>query len=220
MGSVFDFGKTAETYDDFYSTDYGKKVDLLEKNLVRHTLAHVPRAKTLELGCGTGHWTRFFRHLGFNVTGVDISVEMLKIAQKRLPNVVCVKADMLDLPFPDESFDNVFAITSFEFVTDRQKAFDEAFRVLKTGGYFLIGALNANSRLGQEKDKSETFKNANFFTPESLTSILRQYGSPRINGAVVLEDGDPVDYYKVLPDKTRIEHGAFLVALVRKSLKS
>ncbi len=217
--SLFNFDNIAATYDDYYKSDFGKKVDLIEKNIVRHMLSGLPRERALEIGCGTGHWTKFFRHLGFDVIGIDISEKMLEQARKRLPQVMCLKADATRLPFADQTFRYVFAITVFEFIEDQQRAFDEAYRVLKTGGYFLIGALNQNSELGQTKDRSETFKNAKFFTPETLRGYLEKFGSPQIRGGVVLENGKILDYYKTLPENTKLEKGAFLVGLVRKSLK-
>jgi len=217
--SLFDFNKIADTYDDYYKTDIGKKVDLIEKNIVRHLLSGLPRERALEIGCGTGHWTKFFRHLGFEVIGIDISEQMLRLARKRLPQVMCIKADATKLPFADETFRYVFAITVFEFIEDQPRAFNEAYRVLKTGGYFLIGVLNQNSELGQNKDRIETFKNAKFFTSSSLRKFLRKFGSPQIRGGVVLEKGRILDYYKTIPENTKLEKGAFLVGLVRKSLK-
>ena len=217
--SLFDFDKIAETYDDYYKTDFGKKVDLIEKNIVRHLLSQLPRGKALEIGSGTGHWTKFFKHLGFDIIGVDISDKMLEIARKKLPNIQFVKADATSLPFDDETFDYVFAITAFEFIENQEKAFQEAFRVLKTGGYFLIGALNLNSELGQHKHESKTFKNAKFFTPQQLEQILKNYGSVSMQGGVVLENGQIIDYYKTLPQHQRLARGAFIAALVRKSLQ-
>ncbi len=216
---LFDFGKIAGTYDDYYKTGFGKKVDLIEKNIVRHLLSHLPRGKALEIGSGTGHWTKFFKHLGFDIIGVDICDKMIEIAKKKLPNIQFIKADATDLPFDDETFDYVFAITVFEFIENQDKAFQEAFRVLKTGGYFLIGALNLNSELGQRKHESETFKNAKFFTPQQLEQILKKYGSVEMQGGVVLQNGEILDYYKTLPKQQRINKGAFIAALVRKSLQ-
>lgn len=42
---------------------------------------HVTGTRALDFGCGTGRSTRFLREVGFNVTGVDVSVDMLQIAR-------------------------------------------------------------------------------------------------------------------------------------------
>jgi predicted TPR repeat methyltransferase len=46
---------------------------------------HVTGRRALDFGCGTGRSTRFLRNLGFNVTGIDISEDMLQIARATDP---------------------------------------------------------------------------------------------------------------------------------------
>ncbi len=215
--SLFDFNKTADRYDKFYDTEYGKKVDQLEKQLVSRLLQGTGRGKTLEIGCGTGHWTLFFKELGFKITGIDIAEKMLEIARQKLPDTECLVADATALPFDNESFDNVFTITTFEFIEAQDKAFAQAFRVLKKGGYFLIGGLNLNSELGQNKANDETFRDAKFFTAEQLQEILSNFGKiVEIDGCVIIENGQIIDNEQILPRQDRLKNGAFLAALVQK----
>jgi SAM-dependent methyltransferase len=47
---------------------------------------HVTGTRALDFGCGTGRSTRFLRKLGFNVTGADISEDMLRIARATDPS--------------------------------------------------------------------------------------------------------------------------------------
>ena len=57
------------------------------------------------MACGTGLLTR---HLRGEVTGLDRSEEMLKIARKRVPEATFIRGDAFNLPFPNSSFDRVF----------------------------------------------------------------------------------------------------------------
>jgi len=68
-----------------------------------HTL---PPARTLDVACGTGFITQ---HLPGELTGLDQSDAMLEIASERLPEATFVLGDAIDLPFPDDSFERVFA---------------------------------------------------------------------------------------------------------------
>src|SRR5271169_6802885 len=47
---------------------------------------HVTGKRVLDFGCGTGRSSRFLRKLGFSVTGVDISDDMLRIARAKDPS--------------------------------------------------------------------------------------------------------------------------------------
>jgi ubiquinone/menaquinone biosynthesis C-methylase UbiE len=69
-------------------------------------VAGLPPARTLDVACGTGFVTR---HLRGEVTGLDQSEGMIAIARERLPEAIFVVGDALDLPFPDGSFERVFA---------------------------------------------------------------------------------------------------------------
>ena len=69
-------------------------------------LAALPPARTLDVACGTGFLTQ---HIQGDITGLDQSERRLEIARLRLPGATLLTGDALDLPFPDESFDRVFA---------------------------------------------------------------------------------------------------------------
>jgi demethylmenaquinone methyltransferase/2-methoxy-6-polyprenyl-1,4-benzoquinol methylase len=69
-------------------------------------LSELPRARTLDVACGTGYLTRW---LPGEVTGLDQSEGMLAEARSRLPEAELVRADALDrLPFVDGAFERVF----------------------------------------------------------------------------------------------------------------
>ena len=70
--STFDFDPLAETYDRWYDTAEGAMYDRLEKQAVAELLfENTHGKKLLDVGCGTGHWSRFFMHLFVYSRGVD-----------------------------------------------------------------------------------------------------------------------------------------------------
>ncbi|MDB4583938.1 class I SAM-dependent methyltransferase [Draconibacterium sp.] len=92
----------AAEYDNYYHTGYGKKIDKIEKEILLIHLKNLQKNSLQELGCGTGHWTRFFSDWGFQVTAVDNSDAMLKIARsKKMANAQFLHADIARLPLPD-----------------------------------------------------------------------------------------------------------------------
>ncbi len=74
-------------YDDVsrsgaYATlEFANTYYLAYRDLPAIISEHVTGAKALDFGCGTGRSTRFLRKLGFDVTGVDVAQDMLRIAR-------------------------------------------------------------------------------------------------------------------------------------------
>jgi ubiquinone/menaquinone biosynthesis C-methylase UbiE len=212
--NVFKDLQIAQKYDLYYQTSLGESVDRIEKGLIKGYLDSVLSREMLELGCGTGHWTQFFCEEGFRVTGVDESDAMLK--QARAKNIAAagfLKADAGKLPFPDQSFSVVSSVTMIEFVDDPERVFYEIDRVLKPGGHFLCGWLNALSEPAKRKDNDETFRHARFYTPEEIGRFLERFGQPHLSYGV---------YYSPefeLLDGTTIQNSvqpAFIASLVQK----
>ncbi len=216
----YNFDTEAENYDDYYSDSPGREIDLLEKELVSRFVDDFHKAEILEIGCGTGHWTRFFSDKGFRIHGLDISEKMLEKARnKEIPNARFTLGRAEDLPFDDHSFANIVCITTLEFVDDLDKALDEIDRVLKPGGLLMIGALNENSFLGKHKDEFEVFRDARFFTGPFLHTYLSRFGKPEIKGCVVQDErGNILDLQPgSLSEEERVKSGAFLAGIVKKT---
>lgn len=97
------------------------------------------RAAVLDLGCGNGVKTaRLARR--FDVFGVDISEEQLRLARARVPGAKFVQADFAELDVPAESLDAVTAFYSIVHVPRDQHAdlFARIERWLRPGGLFLV----------------------------------------------------------------------------------
>jgi SAM-dependent methyltransferase len=95
-------------------------------------------ARVLDLGCGDGTKTHRLAEL-FDVVGVDISPEQLRLARAAAPEVTFVEADFTELDFAAETFDAVTAFYSMMHVPrDRHlELFGTVLRWLKPGGLFL-----------------------------------------------------------------------------------
>lgn len=74
-------------YDLLYKDkDYNKEINFIIKILNHY---HQPNKNILELGCGTGKHAQLLQQHGYNIFGIDISKEMVKIAQKlKVPSLV------------------------------------------------------------------------------------------------------------------------------------
>ncbi len=79
----FDFDSVADAYDMWYETAEGAMYDRLEKKAIsKYLLRNVQGRKLLEIGCGTGHSSRFFGEHGFEVMAVDVSQCMVILCAK------------------------------------------------------------------------------------------------------------------------------------------
>lgn len=101
-----------------------------------------PTDKVLEIGCGTGLFTRKVHELtGAHVVATDVSEELLSIARKEYPDGEFVIADAMKLQFPNASFDVVFGSSILHHL-DFEKVMPELFRVLKPGGRVVFAEPN------------------------------------------------------------------------------
>ena len=142
----FDDRDLVASYESWYETT-GRRADELEKQLLDELLAEFPAVETvLEVGCGTGHFSRWFEARGLHVVGADLSMEML-VEFRRLQGPPCVRGRAERLPFASRSVDLVAFITTLEFVADVGRTLSEACRVARRG--ILVGALNRHSLIGR-----------------------------------------------------------------------
>jgi SAM-dependent methyltransferase len=95
-------------------------------------------ARVLDVGCGSGLFAQYAAARGCHVTGFDASEPLLAIARRRTPGADFHQGDMEDLPFPDEHFDTVTGINSFQYAADPCRAVAEARRVVKAGGQVIL----------------------------------------------------------------------------------
>ena len=177
-------------YEDWYETLLGRAVDGAERRAFLRLLEPRVGERVLEVGCGTGHWTKWLREgLGMRVVGLDLSEGMLAVAKGRLPEVPLVRGDATSLPFKDGSFDVVVAVTVLEFVPEPKKVLDEMWRCVRPGGRMAVGALHEGSSLARRRRKRASevrtvFSHAHFFGYDELKELLRHYGPVRIGECV------------------------------------
>lgn len=110
---------------------------------------HAGRYKTvLDLGCGTGFSSFLLSKREFKVTGLDISDKFLAVMKpKESKNLKFIVGDILNLEFPDRSFDVVTSHEVIEHITNIEKALNEMTRIVKKGGRIIIVSPNLGSPL-------------------------------------------------------------------------
>jgi len=136
-----------QEYDAWYATRRGRWIGEEEYRLLQSLLEPRAEETLLDVGCGTGWFTRRFAtdDAGW-VVGADIDLDMVRFATKHSPRSISyVAADARRLPFRDGSFDLVVSVTALCFVQDETQALAEMLRVARRR--VVLGLLNRHSLL-------------------------------------------------------------------------
>ncbi|MCS6857587.1 MAG: class I SAM-dependent methyltransferase [Sandaracinaceae bacterium] len=181
-------------YDDFSATydcqrnrSYHQLIDDIEFAAIE---ALAQGKNVLEVGCGTGLLLERVARIARSAEGVDLSPRMLEHAKRKGLNVR--EGDARDLPYPDESFDLVYAFKVFPHIQEIEKAFMEMVRVTRKGGHFVFDVYNRYS----------------------LRALARFLGGPRPIGTRHKEDDiftrweSPIRAIARLPSSVRVERVA------------
>jgi len=200
-------------YNAWYDTPRGAWIGETEFALARRELAIHPGETLLDVGCGTGWFTRHFAADGLISTGLDPNPEWLIYARARSDSSIrWVDGDAQHLPFAGEQFDRVLSIAALCFVADERQAVAEILRV--TRRRFAIGWLNRASLLYRQKADSGAYRGATWHTVGEVRSFFA--GLPvknlSLTSAVFLPGGSPVAkaMERLLPN--RLPWGALLIA--------
>lgn len=98
-----------------------------------------PGMRVLDLGCGTGVLEQYLNGTGAVTVGVDLTEEMVRLAQRKNPRFTDMVAigDAEHLPFRDGSFDAVLSCYVVKYCSASELA-SEAMRVLRPGGRLIL----------------------------------------------------------------------------------
>ena len=116
-----------------------------DNEIARKVLSYIPddfSGKLLDVPVGTAVFTqrKWSTLKNAHITCLDYSTDMLEQAKRRLDgqaHINFIQGDVGNLQMDDESFDIVLSMNGFHAFPDKQKAFRETFRVLKSGGDFI-----------------------------------------------------------------------------------
>lgn len=108
-----------------------------QKKVLADIVNQYPSGKMLEIGVGTGSHLQFYNK--HEIIGIDLSAQMLKMAEKRRkPNVVLLEMDGQQMAFEPNTFDYLVISHVIAVVESPEKLLDEAFRVLKPKGKMIV----------------------------------------------------------------------------------
>jgi len=138
--------KNAENWTKLARMGYDRSRDLVNSPAFFKMLPEVLNLKGLDIGCGEGYNTRLTAKLGAKITAIDISKNFIKYAkeseEKEPLGIKYQVGSGTNLPFPNNHFDFAIATMSLMDMAENDKAIEEAYRVIKPGGFFQFSILH------------------------------------------------------------------------------
>jgi len=214
-----------KAWESVYTKQKGRKEEPQKEVVPLHDLLQNEKVqKILDLGCGGGRHLIYFAKLGYQVSGIDIAQEAVKLSQEWLSEenlkaeLKC--GDMIQLPWPDNFFDAVISIRVIEHnqFIHIQKIFKEVYRVMKNGAFLFANLKKYPPSKDWKKGKfaridhhlyaptEGTEKDIvhYFFTIDELNKVLANFS------VIKIEEDEKSRHYCVLAKKILNISGRFL----------
>ena len=158
-----------QSYRQSCETEFWQNIFRAETDYLRRRLEGCQTV--LSVGCGPAVIEAALGKIGFRVTGLDVTPDVLGCAPDGIRTVV---AHAEDMPFPPASFDAVIFVASLQFIADWRTAVAQAARVLRDGGRLVVLMLNPASAFFQNK----------FLNPRSYVRKIRHLDLKEIENGI------------------------------------
>jgi ABC-2 type transport system ATP-binding protein len=155
--------------------------------------------KLIELGCGTGYFTKTLADKSESIISTDISEEMLSIAREKLKGFEFQVMDCQNLKFDEGTFDTVFMGLVLLF-TEPEKALKESRRILRPGGLLIIADPDISflSFYGNLKFLIRALVNyrkipttGHILNQKKILDMLDKTGFEVVSKEIICDDSDP-----------------------------
>jgi SAM-dependent methyltransferase len=204
-------------YNAWYHTPRGRWIGECEFDLLLPLILPAHGASLLDVGCGTGDFSRRFAAVGLHVTGIDTDRVAIDFARQQDAGAVSYLGGSANaLPFPDQVFDYAVAITSLCFIADPVGALRELWRVSQRS--VVLGLLNRQSLLYRNKHGHGGYTSARWDTASNVRRWVAELECvPHISYGIFLPSGSRLSRLveRVMPH--RIPWGGFLAVAVFRS---
>lgn len=158
--------------------------------------------KLLDAGCGPGIHAKEYVSRGAQVSGIDLSDELIIIAQKQCPQGAFQTGSVYNLPYDNNYFDIVTSSFVLCHVQHRKKAIQEMTRVLKKGGLLIVSVSHPITFMFRESDGNSFKPSHSYFDRSSMmfkiigkeetfpgfAETMADYFKPYLEEGLILKD--------------------------------
>jgi len=146
------------------------------------------RAWVLEIGAGEGYGTRYLSSTCSNIFGSDLSLQALKHANSRYPDVQFLQSLGTGLPFPTGTFDVVVSFQVIEHIADVTRYISEVHRALKPGRRFILTTPNRKLRLLPFQRPRNPYHVHEYGAAELRRTLERDFAHVQVQGVMARPD--------------------------------
>lgn len=167
----------ADSYEGWFTTPLGAFVDNLERRVLERALDNTSVGVVVDVGAGTGHFTTVAQQ--HQVIAVEPSVAMRTLGRRHTTGLGvqwCAGVGER-LPLASASVDGAMVVTTLEWATDPTACLAEVRRVVRPGGWLIIGFLSALSPWAalyrrRADEGLEPWRSARFFTRAEIEELV------------------------------------------------
>lgn len=154
----------------------------------------------LDVGCGYGRDCIYLARTGFDVVGIDVSAEALRLARDWANSdglkIDFMHMDITDNSFEDSRFDTVIMFNTFHFMLEkvREKSISEIYRILRSGGLFVQAMFSRREKgFGQGREvEANTFefkrgRQVHFFSGDEIRNAFARFTIERLDEVAIHE---------------------------------
>jgi SAM-dependent methyltransferase len=121
---------------------YEEKKRILEQEIKKNGISINPQTEILEIGCGVGFWTEYFKNIGAKkFTGNDIAEISVTNLKKKYPDFEFIHGDISEVDLPGNKFDIGIMIDVTQHITNDtrfKQAMENLWKSLKAGSVLII----------------------------------------------------------------------------------
>lgn len=141
--------------------------------------------RVLDVACGTGVLFPYYSARGADVTGIDISPEMVKIAQRNFPDIETICADATEISF-DEGFDSVMIYNAFPHFPDPREAIQALSRHLRPDGSLTVAHGMGRDMINRHHEGAASKVSRGLMKASELAEIFKEF----LDVSVIVDEPD------------------------------
>jgi putative phosphoethanolamine N-methyltransferase 2 len=171
--------RVIDDYDDI-AREYTEEffTNTQDEKYIDQFLESLEGLKVLDVGCGNGRDCKYIFQQEFHVRGIDLSKNMLSIAQELVPDVQFEIMDLTNITYPENSYDGIISNCSLFHVPAEElpKTLDSFSKVLKPNGkLLLILQEGLGETMIEEPYRKGVYIYMNYFSVQQLENILAKH---------------------------------------------